>query len=190
MAESIDKLRKIKDFPDYLPIAFYTDIFETLLHAASLARKPSNRKQKGSPRSQQKIENLHSTSVHLFSALIQKSDKILNAFNPSKENMQILDLTKMVTEGNLLDQEVAFEAGKYLLRFDKRLTMMDIFTHPTALEKLVRSESLDVWAKLRDIDKVIATNEKLSHKVNQMQSEMRMRKAVQDQQSRSDLLNI
>ena len=53
-----------------------------------------------------------------------------------------------------------------MLRFDKRLTMMEIFTNPTALERLVRSESLDVWAKLRDMDKVIETNEKLNHKVN------------------------
>ena len=69
--------------------------------------------------------------------------------------MMALNLTKLMTEGNLLEQEIAFETGKYLLRFDKRLQMLDIFTHPTALEKLVRSESLDVWAKIRGVDKVI-----------------------------------
>ena len=94
--------------------------------------------------------------------------------------MEALNLTKLMTEGNLLEQEIAFETGKYLLRFDKRLQMLDIFTHPTALEKLVRSESLDVWAKIRGVDKVIQANESLQLKVNQLQGEMRMRKAVQD----------
>lgn len=107
------------------------------------------------------MRKLHSDAVFLFSSLIQRDDRILNAFDPTKENMEILDLTKMMMEGDLLEQEVAFETGKYLLRFDKRLKMMDIFTHPTALEKLVRSESLDVWAKLRGFDKVVQDNESL-----------------------------
>ena len=39
MAESIEKLRKQKDLPEYLPLTFYRDIFDTLLYAASLSKK-------------------------------------------------------------------------------------------------------------------------------------------------------
>ena len=39
LAESIEKLRKLKDLPEYLPLTFYRDIFDTLLHAASLSKK-------------------------------------------------------------------------------------------------------------------------------------------------------
>lgn len=59
--------------------------------------------------------------------------------------------------------------------------MFDIFSHPVALEKLVRSESLDVWAKLRALEKAMERNEVLEKRIHQMQNEMRVQKAVTDQ---------
>ena len=97
-------------------------------------------------------------AVHLFHLLIKQNDDILKSFDTSKRNMDTLNLTKLMVDGDLLEQDIAFETGKYLLRFDERLKMFDIFSHPAALERLVRSESLDVWAKLRDLDKAIERN--------------------------------
>ena len=104
--------------------------------------------------------------------------------------MDTLNLTKLMVSGDMLEQEVAFETGKYLLRFDERLKMFDIFSHPTALEKLVRSEQLDVWAKIRSLEKANERNEILEKRMVQMQNELRVSKAVQDQQKKVDFGSV
>ena len=88
--------------------------------------------------------------------------------------MDLLNLTKLMVNGDLLEQEIAFECGKYLLRYDVRLKMFDIFSHPVALEKLVRSESIDVWSKLRSYGKALERTDVLEKRVMQMQNEIRI----------------
>ena len=90
--------------PEYLPVSFYVDIFDTLLFACKQSQVGGGLRIESAKDSiEVKVKRLHMMAVHLFHILIQQSDRILNAFDVRKENMDVLNLTKLMVNGDALE---------------------------------------------------------------------------------------
>ena len=105
LIEFLNKLTQHKDnMPDYLPMNFYIDLFETLLFACKQSQIGGGLQiSTAKDTIELKVKRLHTMAVHLFHLLVKLNDDILKAFDVSKRNMDTLNLTKLMVDGDLLE---------------------------------------------------------------------------------------